>query len=156
MTYGLKLICSLGVAVALGGSVASAAGEFDNAIKARKAVMSLYAWNLGQLAAMAKGEADYNADAATTAAENIRILASMNNGSAWPQGSDSTALPGQTRAKVEAWTTYPESAEIGKQLIVAATAMSEAAGSGVEGVRSNIGAIGGSCKACHEKFRESD
>lgn len=156
MTYGLKLICSLGAAVVLGSSVASAAGEFDNAIKARKAVMSLYAWNLGQLAAMAKGEADYDADTAATAAENIRILASMNNGAAWPQGSDSTALPGQTRAKVEAWTTYPESAEIGKQLIVAATAMAEEAGGGIEGVRNNIGAIGGSCKACHEKFRESD
>eukprot|EP00903_Cladosiphon_okamuranus_P001884 g1882.t1 len=135
--------------------VASADDTFDGPIKARKAVMSLYAWNLGQLAAMAKGETDYDPDTAVTAAENIRILASMNNGSAWPQGSDNAALPGKTRAKVEAWTTYPESAEINKSLVEAATAMAAAAGGGLDGVKANIGAIGGACSTCHKKFRES-
>jgi len=149
-------IFSLVLAAIIGPGLANAAGEFDNAIKSRKAVMTLYAWNLGQLGAMAKGEADYDPQAAKTAAENIRILATMNNGASWPQGSDSTALPGQTRAKVEAWTTYPESAEINKQLAAAAIAMAEVADTGLENVQANIGAIGGACSACHTKFRESE
>jgi cytochrome c556 len=156
MKIGLKLICSLGFVLLATTGVSVADGHFDNAIKARKAVMALYAWNLGQLGAMAKGEIDYDPEAAQVAAENIRILSSMNNGAAWPQGSDSTALPGKTRAKVEAWTTYPESAEINKTLVAAAVAMSEAAGTGLDGVRANIGAIGGACKECHTKFRESE
>ncbi|WP_029064987.1 cytochrome c [Labrenzia sp. DG1229] len=156
MKYGFKLVCALGFVAVAGMSTSVADGHFDNAIKARKAVMTLYAWNLGQLGAMAKGEIEYNAEAAQIAAENIRILATMNNGAVWPQGSDSTALPGKTRAKVEAWTTYPESAEISKTLATAAIAMSDAAGTGLEGVRANIGAIGGACKECHTKFRESE
>lgn len=155
MKHGLKLICSLVFAVSVSNTQAIAQDSFDNAIKARKSVMALYAWNLGQLGAMAKGEADYNAEAAATAAENIRILATMNNGAAWPQGSDSTALPGKTRAKVEAWTTYPESAELNKSLAAAAVAMAEVAGNGLENVQANIGAIGSACSACHDKFRES-
>lgn len=156
MKYTLGLICSLVIAGSVGMSAANAEGKFDNAIKARKALMSLYAWNLGQLGAMAKGDVDYNPEAAVTAAENIRIIATMNNGAAWPQGSDSTALPGQTRAKVEAWTTYPESAELNKSLAAAATAMTEVAGTGLESVQANIGAIGGACTACHKKFRETE
>ena len=154
MKYGLSLICALVFTVVAGLSTAIAEGKFDNAIKARKAVMSLYAWNLGQLAAMAKGEVDYNPEAARIAAENITVLATMNNGAAWPQGSDSAALPGQTRAKSEAWTTYPESAEINKTLAEAAIAMSEVADTGLENIQANIGAIGGACSACHKKFRE--
>lgn len=150
-----KLICSLLVAGSTSIGVASAQDTFEGPIKARKAVMALYAWNLGQLAAMAKGEMNYNPEAAATAAENIRVLASMNNGAAWPQGSDSTALPGATRAKLEAWTTYPESAEINKSLANAAAKMAAVAADGLDGVQANIGAIGGACSACHKKFRES-
>ncbi|WP_306145773.1 cytochrome c [Roseibium sp. MMSF_3412] len=156
MRNGLKIFCSLVFVFVAGMGTSVADGHFDNAIKARKAVMALYAWNLGQLGAMAKGDIEYNAEAAQIAAENIKILATMNNGSAWPQGSDSTALPGKTRAKVEAWTTYPESAEINKKLAAAAVAMSNVAGDGVDAVRANIGAIGGACKDCHTKFREAE
>lgn len=156
MKNGLKIFCSLAFVFIAGMGTSVADGHFDNAIKARKAVMALYAWNLGQLGAMAKGDIEYNAEAAQIAAENIKILATMNNGSAWPQGSDSTALPGKTRAKVEAWTTYPESAEINKKLAAAAVAMSNVAGDGVDAVRANIGAIGGACKDCHTKFREAE
>ncbi|WP_420414526.1 c-type cytochrome [Roseibium sp.] len=156
MKYIFKLTCSLAIMAVIGLGSAFADGKFDNAIKARKALMSLYAWNLGQLGAMAKGDAEYNPEAAKTAADNILSLATLNLGSAWPQGSDSTALPGATRAKAEAWTTYPESANIHKSLVTAATTMADVAGSGLDQVRANIGAVGGACSACHKKFRETE
>ncbi|MEP3428833.1 MAG: cytochrome c, partial [Roseibium sp.] len=68
MNYLFKLTCSLAVMTMIGLGSAFADGKFDNAIKVRKALMSLYAWNLGQLGAMAKGEVDYDAEAAKTAA----------------------------------------------------------------------------------------
>lgn len=154
MRNGFKVICAAAIAIVVGIGPVIAQGKFDHAIKARKSLMSLYAWNLGQLAGMAKGDVEYNADAAKAAAENLRVLASMNHGSIWPQGSDSTANPGATRAKLEAWTTYPESAKIVKSLIDATTTMAGVADTGVDSVRANMAAIGAACTACHTSFRE--
>ena len=147
MRNGIKVasaVTAATIAIAVGIVPVIAQGPFDNAIKARKSLMSLYAWNLGQLAGMAKGDMAYDADAAKAAAENLRVLASMNNGAVWPQGSDSTAFPATTRAKAEAWSTYPESANIQKSLIEAATAMAGVAD------QDDVAA----CGACHEKVRE--
>lgn len=156
MKTGLKVFCATVFAGFIAVGPALADETFDNAIKARKAVMALYAWNLGQLGAMAKGEVDYNPDAAMAAAQNLKALATMNNGAAWPQGSDSTALPGKTRAKADNWSNYPEASNIHKSLIVATTAMADSADQGLDAVRANIGAIGSACGACHKSFRESE
>jgi cytochrome c556 len=156
MRNKLGLICAAAIALAASSGTVFANDTFDGAIKARKSLMTLYAFNLGQLGAMAKGEADYNAEQAKTAADNLKVLASMNLGAAWPQGSDSTANPGKTRAKVEAWTNYPESAKIHGELIEATTKLAAAAGSGVDGIRANIGPVGASCSACHKAFRETN
>jgi cytochrome c556 len=155
MRNKLGLICAAAIALAAGSGPVFANDKFDGAIKARKALMTLYAFNLGQLGAMAKGEADYDAAQAQTAADNLKVLATLNFGAAWPQGSDSTANPGKTRAKVEAWTTYPASANIHKDLIAATTTMAEGADSGLDSVRKNIGAVGAACTACHKEFRET-
>ena len=88
----------------------------EKAIGARKAQMQLYSFNLGQLGAMAKGEVEYNAETAKAAAENLAALAALNGGAMWRQGTDSTAMPGVSRAKLEAWTTYPKASNIGKAL----------------------------------------
>jgi cytochrome c556 len=156
MRNRIRLLCAVTVTFVIGLGSAIANDNFDSAIKARKAVMTLYAFNLGQLGAMAKGETDYNAEQAKTAADNLKALASINLGAAWPQGSDSTALPGKTRAKAEAWTKYPESAKIHGELIAGTTKLAAAAGSGVDGIRSNIGPVGASCSACHKAFRETN
>ncbi|MBO6507858.1 MAG: cytochrome c [Roseibium sp.] len=154
MKRKLGLICAAAIAVGTFAGPVFANDSFDGAIKARKALMTLYAFNLGQLGAMAKGEVEYNADQAQAAANNLKDLAAVNLGAAWPQGSDSTALPGKTRAKVEAWSNYPESAKIHGDLVAASTAMAASAGDGVDGIRKNIGAIGATCTACHKAFRE--
>ncbi|MBX2855158.1 MAG: cytochrome c [Rhodobacteraceae bacterium] len=154
MQYWIRLIVAAIAATAASLSISYADEKLEAAIKARKSLMTLYSHNLGQLAAMAKGEIDYDPEAAKTAAENVRILAAMKLSTAWPMGSDSTALPGKTRAKLEAWTTYPASAELHKKLITAATEMAEVADAGLDGVQSNIGKVGGACKACHDDFRE--
>lgn len=154
MRNKIGLICAAAIAASTAAGPVFASDQFDNAIKARKALMTLYAFNLGQLGAMAKGEVDYNADQAKAAANNLKDLAAVNLGAAWPQGSDSTALPGKTRAKVEAWTNYPESAKIHGDMIAATTAMAASAGDGLDNIRKNIGAVGATCSACHKAFRE--
>lgn len=149
-----KLMIPAIAALFLGSmSTTIAAGQFDKQIKARQAVMKLYAFNLGILGAMAKGEVEYDAEQASTAAANLNTLANMNNGAMWPQGSHMAANPGETWAKEESWTTYPKVAEKGEALKTAAAKMAAEAGNGLEAVRGAIGGVGGSCKGCHESFR---
>ena len=126
----------------------------EKAIKARKAQMQLYAWNLGQLGAMAKGAVEYDADAASAAANNLLALVSLKSGSMWPQGSDSTAMSGKTNAKVEAWTTWPAIGKKSEAMTAAATEMAAAAGGGLDSLKGAIGAVGKGCKGCHEEYRE--
>ncbi|MBT6094574.1 MAG: cytochrome c [Rhodospirillaceae bacterium] len=136
-------------------SQAAHAADFSKQIKARKAVMQLYAFNVGQLAAMVKGKMPYDAAAASVAANNLLAAANMKQSAMWPKGSDASApgLDGKTRAKADIWSQYPKVAEAGKGLVAAATKMAAAAGNGVDGIKANFGAVGGACKACHKPFR---
>lgn len=149
-----KLMIPAAAALVLGTlSTTIAAGEFDRQIKARQAVMQLYAFNLGQLGAMAKGDVAYDADKAGVAAANLNALVNMNNGAMWPQGSHMKANPGVTWAKEENWTMYPKAAEKGMALKAAAATMASEAGKGLDALRAAIGPVGGSCQGCHETFR---
>ena len=135
---------------------AVAEGPHDKAIKARKAQMTLFSWNLGQLGAMAKEVIPYDAEAAQKAADNLVAVASLNGENMWPAGSDSTALPGQTRAKKEAWDTYPEVAGKHEDLVKAATELAASAGDGLDALKAAVGATGKTCGGCHKPFREEE
>lgn len=154
-----KTILVAMVTLALGTSTyfAIAADEvaFAREIKARQSFMQVYAFNLGILGAMAKGEKPYDADMASAAANNLLAASKMSNGAMWPAGSDLGAdgLEGVTWAKPEIWTTYPEIGEKGKALTEALTSMAAVAGDGLDAVRGNMGGVGDGCKGCHESFR---
>lgn len=146
----------IGAAVAFSGLSAGADEAAEKAIKARKAQMQLYAWNLGALGAMAKGKVEYNAEAASKAAANLAALASLDSGPMWPQGSDSTAMPGKTRTKLEAWTTYPAVAKKSEEFVTAANSLASVAGNGLEALQGGVGAVGKTCGGCHKPFRDEE
>ena len=145
-----------GLAAPLTAAADGHAKAMEKAVKARQGLYQVYAFNLGQLGAMAKGEAEFNAEAAQTAADNLVGATNLKMGAAWPQGSDNTGImKGKTRAKPEIWSTYPAIAEKGKALKTAAAALQANAGS-LDGIRANIGAVGAACKGCHETYRAKD
>jgi cytochrome c556 len=148
----LKMIAIAAVATVLGAHAAVADKAIESAIKARQGQMQLYAHNLGILGAMAKGQADYNAEAASAAANNLLSLASLNAMSMWPQGSDMDSVEG-TKAKAEIWTTFPAVAEKSQAMLDAATAMAAVAGNDLESLQGAMGGLGGSCGGCHKAFR---
>ncbi len=147
----LAVIAAL-VGVAQAGSHANKAAE--GAIKARQAQMQLYAFHLGQLGAMAKGQAEYNAELASSLAANLKSLANLSGGAMWPMGSDSTAMPGKTRAKVGAWTTYPAVVVKQKAMNMAVAELAKVAGNGQAALGGALGAVGKSCGGCHKPYRE--
>lgn len=152
-----KLFAAAALAVvSLSPALTSADGHAEKAIKARKSLMQLYAWNLGLLGGMAKGAVEYDAEKAQAAANNLAVLVTMGDGRMWPQGTDSTAMPGKTRAKAEAWTTWPAIMEKDKAMREAAAKMAEVAGDGVEAIQANMKAVGGACGGCHKPYREEE
>ena len=78
----MKRLLLLTASVLFASSVltSASAGDFDWQIKSRQAVMQLNAFNVGILAAMAKGDMDYDADLAKASAENLLAITRMNNG----------------------------------------------------------------------------
>ena len=155
----MKRLSKAFLSFAIAGAVALpvlADGHLEKAIKARKAQMTLLSWNLGTLGAMAKGTTEYNAEAATAAANNLVAVATLNADGFWPQGTDSTAMPGKTRAKKEAWDTYPDVVKKHEAMVAAAQDLAAAAGGGLEGLKAAVGATGKTCGGCHKPFREEE
>lgn len=134
--------------------LAAANDPLEKAIKARQGEMQLRSFNAGPLFGMAKGDIDYDAKLATMLAGNLKLMLDFNNSRAWAKGSDNEAYPGKTTALPKIWTTYPEIAEYGKNYATAVNELAAVAGNGRDALKSKIGALGKSCKGCHDEFRE--
>ncbi len=144
----------MAIAMSLPAGAASSADEFDGAIKARKAEMVLRAFYLGQLGAMAKGNVEYNAEAATGAANSLKILTQLDGKNMWPKGSDNAALGDKTEALPALWENFPKVIESVKALSAAADGMADAAGKDLASLQAAMGPVGQACGACHKQFRK--
>ena len=149
---GLFLFATLSVAV----PAFSHSDSIEDTIDARRGFYSFIGHNAGALFAMAKGDREYNAEHAATHAANLRALAEMDTGSLWPEGSDREHNPGKTRALKIAWDTFPAITEKHEAFQKAAADLDAVAGDGLDALRGKIGALGASCKGCHETYRAKD
>ncbi len=141
---GLWSVAAIGTAIAQ---------ESQNpAVKARTSIMKLYAFNLETLGGMIKGEVEYDAEAATRAANNIVVLTQIDQSAMWPAGSDNASDPA-TRALPAIWENFPDVGAKGQAMAEAAVAMQAAAGQDVEAVKAAMGQLGGACTACHKAYR---
>lgn len=146
------LLTVAGIATALFVGTASADEARHPAVTARTSLMKLYANNLGQLGAMAKGEAAYDAEAASKAAGNLALLVQLDQSTLWPQGTDNGSIDG-TRALPDLWQNFPDVMAKGAALGEAVTAMQAAAGTDLASLQGAMGALGGACAACHKAYR---
>ena len=143
-------------AVFAAGTIVLADSHGGNpAVEARQSHMQLYGHNLGVLGGMARGNVDFNADAAQAAADNLVALATLNQMFYWPSGTSTDELGEETRALPVIWDS--ESTEdiiANANALVAATSAMQATAGTLEGVQASIGAIGDTCSACHRAFRQ--
>lgn len=154
MRFQTMTLAVMAMAVAIPAvAIADAA---DDAIKARQGYYQVVKHNAGMLFGMAKGNVEYNAEAATTHAQNLKALADMNGGSMWPAGSDKASKPGKTRALPVIWETFPAILEKQQAFAAASTNLANTAGGGFDSLRANIGALGASCTGCHDTYRAKD
>lgn len=146
------------LAVAVVATSAVGDGHIDKsiaaAVSARNAQMSLYSFNLGLLGGMAKGDIEYDADAASAAAANLAALSQLDQSRLWPQGSDTESLGADaTRALPAIWQAGSTAGEKSMALVTAAVALEQAAGGGLDSLRGAMGPVGQSCGSCHESYR---
>ena len=153
MLKALRNITIAAATMALLTGGAQAAG-MEKPVAARQAVMKLNSFYMGQLGGMAKGKLAYNAKTAQGAANGLLALAKLDTSGMWLKGSGNDKLGNKTRAKPEIWSTYPEVAKKSKALKMALENLVTVAGSGLEGLRGGIGAVGKACGGCHKPFRE--
>ena len=141
--------------LALGASFATAGGHSDPlaaAVKARQAHMTLYSFNLGPLGGMARGNIDYDAEAAQRAADNLAALTSVSQAGYWPPGSDSEAVEG-SRALPAIWADGSDIGAKGAEFVDAVTMLQAEAGKGLEALQAAMGPVGKGCGGCHEAYR---
>lgn len=148
-----KILAGLTLAtIAFTGSVSAQDAPFAKEIKARQGIMVYRALNIGVLGAMAKGEAEYNAEAAQKAADALVASGKLDVSMLYVPGSSNAENPAST-LKPEVFT---EDVGIGAKAAdfnAAAEAMQAAAGGGLDGLKAAMGPLGKSCGGCHEVAR---
>lgn len=154
MTHFAKSIAALGLGAAIIATASfaesHAAKDLDPAVAARHYQMQMVGYHTGILGAIAKGEAEYDAAIVAAAAKNLAALASMERATLWVEGTEQGVSAG-SRAKAEIWSDPDGFAERMQALADASTALMDA--SDAAAVGAGMGDLGGSCKACHEKYR---
>jgi cytochrome c556 len=138
----------LGAAIAL-----PAAAQFakpEDAIKYRKANMTLMNAHIGRICAMAHGRVPFDA---TAVADNAEMAAAVTKWqfTGFVDGSDK----GDTKADPKIWTEKDKFSAAGATLQEAVTKLNVAAkGGNVDAIKAAVGDTGKACKACHDTYRK--
>ena len=133
----------------VGSSAQAQFAKPEDAIKYRKAALTVLGAHTSRLGAMVQGRVAFDAKAAT---ENAEIVAEMAKlpWAAFVDGSDS----GDTKAKAEIWKDSAKFKDYAGKLQSESVKLVAAAKSGnQDAFKSAFGATAGTCKSCHDDFR---
>ncbi len=148
------ILASVSLAALVLGTTVWAGGHGGNpAVKARQAHMQLYSFNLGALGAMAKGDVEYDAEAAMAAASNIAALAAFNQAAYWLPGTSNAELGKETRALPKIWEAGSTAGQINEELATASAQLAAVAGDGKAEMAAGLGGVGKACGDCHKAYR---
>lgn len=143
------------VAATAAGVLASlpAAAQFqkpEDAVKYRKAVMTVMANHFGRVGAMVNGRAPYDAAAAAT---NVEIAAKMSM-LPFVGYVENTAGQGKGEASTKIWTERAKFDAAGKKMQEEMAKLATAAkANNLDALKAAFGPVGQACKACHDDFR---
>lgn len=127
----------------------------DPAIEQRQGQFKLLVHNFAVLGSMAQGRIDYDAALAQTAANNLYHVSRHDQSRLWPEGTDASSTDG-TRARPEIWENLDDFSAKFTALQTAAEALRDVAGDGLDALRPAVGALGGTCQACHQAYRAEE
>ena len=147
----LRVACIAGVLLGVTGGIALAADSVDTVIKARQQHLK----DVGAAFKSIRDETRKSAPELTqiqTAAATI-AKASTEIDKWFPKGSGPESKV-ETDAKPEIWSDPQGFATAAQALKAEAPKMQQlAAANDLDGVKAQVGKLGGACKGCHDKFR---
>jgi cytochrome c556 len=150
----MKKIASLvlaGTALAVAFPAAAQFAKPDDAIKYRQSSLFVMAQNFGRVAAMAQGRVPFDAKVAADSAATAEFMSKLP-WAAFGDGTDKGSIP--TRAKAEIWTDKAKFNEYAEKMQSEMSKFNVAAKTGnLDNIKAALGAVGGSCKACHDSFQ---
>jgi cytochrome c556 len=122
----------------------------DAAIEYRQSAFYMIKSHFGPMAAMVKGEKEFNAEEFTKNAEAVAILSKFPiNG--FIEGSNK----GHTEAKDAVWSNMDDFKKKMETFQVEAASLAEVAkGGDMAAIKPQFGKVGESCKACHKEYKE--
>ena len=154
MSRRLPSLLIAGAALAGAGVAMPAAAQFakpEDAIKYRKAAMTVMGTHFGRVAAMANGRIPFDAKAAADNAE-IATIASKLPFAGFIEGTDKG---GETRAEPKIWTEMDKFKGAATKMQEEMAKLNVAAKSGnLDAIKAAAGETGKSCKACHDAYRK--
>ena len=122
----------------------------EDAIKYRKASLTLMSTHFGRLGAMAQGKVPFDAKAAADNADVIATVSRLPWG-AFVEGSDK----GETRAKPEIWkesARFKEAQDKNQAELVKLVAAAKTGN--LDNLKAAFGSAAPTCKGCHDHFRK--
>lgn len=122
----------------------------EAAIEYRQAAFHMIKSHFGPMAAMVKGEKEFNAEEFTKNAEAVATLSKFPiNG--FIEGSDM----GETEAKDAIWKNMDDFKKKMETFQVEAASLADVAkGGDIAAIKPQFGKVGESCKACHKEYKE--
>jgi cytochrome c556 len=125
----------------------------EDSIKARRGFFTMLGMAVEPLGAMARGEADYDPGAAQGHADDLAALAGYRFAGLFPEGSSNADRAGETRALPAIWANADDFQSKAADLIQAIAGVQAAAPEGRAALAPALGALGGTCRACHQSYR---
>lgn len=143
------------IRIILAGAVFAAAlpvqaqfAKSEDAIKYRKAALTVLANHFSRIGAVTKG-APYNKEEVIANATLIETVSKLP-WEAFVAGSDA----GDTKAKPEIWSDAAKFKQTAEKLQAETAKLTIAAKSGnLEQIKAAFGAVGQTCKSCHDNFK---
>lgn len=147
-----KKMVMIAVAAALGAGAsfqAAAQVKPEQLVKQRQSAMSLIGWYFGPIGAMMRGDRPFDAAVVKRNAEYLEVLSKMPGEGFQPSTKDE-----KSRAKPEVWTDKGKFDKAMEHMQVELAKFKTVAASGDQGaIKTQFGAVGKSCGACHDDFR---
>jgi cytochrome c556 len=148
----LQAVATFALTVAAIAYTAPASAQFqkpEDAVKYRQSALTVMGTHFGRIGAMVNGRTLFDAKSAQDSAHIVATMSSLP----WPAFTpDTEAL--KSRAKPEIWKESAKFKEASEKMMSEAAKLEIAAKSGnLDTIKAAFGAVGGSCKACHDSFQ---
>lgn len=148
-----KILLALPVAALALGTVAYASDAKD-VLEAREAYFKSLGKSMKAMMGVAKS---FDAEAAKAEAANLEKILATDAGPLFAPGTSSTDFPGETEAKASIWANMDDFGAKGKAMHEAGAEVITAANAGdAAAFGAALQKMGGTCKACHDDYREED